>query len=417
MTEETVTEETVNKDIVVREIAPKETGLKEIGPEEISPGRRSTNRLFAHSGSVVPAGLAPVVAEIEAAVTAGEIPGAVLVIGRGDETLLCSVAGSAEIYRDASRRPMTTETLFDLASLTKVVATLPAVLRLAGDRAFGLDDRVVRILPEFSGGGKEEVTVRQLLTHTSGLASHREFFRTADSPDQIWQDLLREELEQPPGRRVTYSDLGYITLGRLISSVAGEPLDRAVSELVLEPRGLASTGYLPPADRARLAAATEAFEDGSARVGTVHDENAAALGGVAGHAGLFGTAADMASYLMQWCGAPGSDQEIDRLLRPELREEALRCQTEGTNGHRGLGWTARCDAYDHLGAGWPATAVGHTGFTGTSLGLEPVSGVWVVLLTNAVHFGRSGVMVRLRAKIHGMIADAFGFEDPVECGQ
>jgi CubicO group peptidase (beta-lactamase class C family) len=173
--------------------------------------------------------------------------------------------------------------------------------------------------------------------------------------------------------------------------------------VVCTPLGLTSTRYRPPAEWADRIAATEIVaggngESGRAKVGVVHDENAEALGGVAGHAGLFGTAADLARYAANWAGnGPSMDG---------LRAEALRCQTEGLGGRRGLGWGLRGDKYDNMGDGWPVTGAGHTGFTGTSLSFDPGSGLWAVLLTNAVHFGRGPghSVIGLRKQVHAAVA-------------
>lgn len=351
---------------------------------------------------------------LEAAIAAGELPGAVLMVGQGPDVWREWVQGAADLDGSGHQRPMRADTLFDLASLTKVVATLPAVLCLVGTGQVGLDDAVARHLPAFGAAGKESVTVRQLLTHTSGLPAHRELWRDHTDAAQVLQAALTEPLEDRPGSLVRYSDLGFIALGALIARVSGRPLAAAVSELVLGPLGLSASGYLPTGAPAAGAAATEPDPDGRVRVGVVHDENAAALGGVAGHAGLFGTAADLACYLSAWCPVSGSAgaARVDALFPAALRAAALRCQTAGLGGHRALGWTARGDAYDHLGTGWPETAVGHTGFTGTSLALDPASGVFAVLCTNAVRFGRSVRMVALRREVHSAIAASVSFTGP-----
>ncbi|HEY2692948.1 MAG TPA: serine hydrolase domain-containing protein [Streptosporangiaceae bacterium] len=327
---------------------------------------------------------------IDRAVTAGVIPGAVLVAGLGPaEPLLWHVAGDAQ--RDAAAtRPMTADTVFDLASLTKVVATTPCLLRLAGRGEVGLDQPVRRYLPGFTG--KDQVTVRHLLTHTSGLPGQRRYYRHLHDPAEIRAAALAEPLAARPGTVFCYSDAGFIVLGELAAAVAGCGLDQLVQDLVCAPLGLTRTRYLPPATD-RIAATEPA--DGVAKVGVVHDENAAALGGVAGHAGLFGTAADLARYAATW-------------VRGDWPAEALRCQTEGLGGRRGLGWGLRGDPWDNMGDGWPASGAGHTGFTGTSLSIDPASGLWAVLLTNAVHFGRGPEhsVVGLRTQVHAVVAAA-----------
>jgi CubicO group peptidase (beta-lactamase class C family) len=354
---------------------------------------------------------------IDHAVGAGVIPGAVLAAGvHTAEPLLLHVAGDAQ--RDATaRRPMTVGTVFDLASLTKVVATLPALLYLVGRGEIGLDRPVSRYLPAFVGAGKSAVTVRQLLLHISGLPADRKYYLHARDAAEILTAALAEPLVAEPGTVFCYSDVGFIALGELAAAVAGCGLDELVQDVMCTPLGLTSTRYRPPAGWARWIAATEVVggtgasggsgqadgsrgigETGRAKVGVVHDENAEALGGVAGHAGLFGTAADLARYAAAWAGN-GSPME-------GLRAEALRCQTEGLGGRRGLGWGLRGDPYDNMGDGWPVTGAGHTGFTGTSLSVDPRSGLWAVLLTNAVHFGRGPEhsVVGLRKQVHAAVA-------------
>ena len=360
---------------------------------------------------------------IDRAVEAGVVPGAVLAAGRRQpEPLLWHVAGDAQRDADA-RRPMTADTVFDLASLTKVVATLPAVLQLAGRAEVGLDERACRYLPAFAGPGKDQVTVRQLLLHTSGLPDGRKYYRRLRDPAEIRAAVLAEPLVARPGEVFCYSDVGFITLGELAAAVAGRELDELVQEVVCAPLGMTATRYLPPGEWAGRTAATEPV-GGRAKVGVVHDENTEAMGGVAGHAGLFGTAADLARYASVWAGdgppgwagdgSPGWAGDGppgwagDGPPAGVLRAEALRCQTDGLggDGRRGLGWGLRGDVWDNMGDGWPASGAGHTGFTGTSLSVDPVTGLWAVLLTNAVHFGRDLVtsVVRLRKQVHAAVA-------------
>jgi CubicO group peptidase (beta-lactamase class C family) len=208
-----------------------------------------------------------------------------------------------------------------------------------------------------------------------------------------------------------YSDIGFIVLGELCAAVAGCPLDQAARELVFGPLGMTSTGYRPGPELSGRIASTEPA-GGVARTGVVHDENAEALGGVAGHAGLFATAADVATYATAWAIPAGDTGGLAAAaIPPWLRAESLRCQTDALPGQessarRGLGWGLRADRWDNMGDGWPATGAGHTGFTGTSVSLDPVTGLWAVLLTNAVHFGRGPEHATkpLRTQVHGLIA-------------
>ena len=328
---------------------------------------------------------------LDEAVGGGGIPGAVAAIGQGPVTLGRWVAGRAD---RGTGRPMQADTVFDLASLTKVVATTTATLALAGRGELALGDPVAGYLPDARACRDGHVTIAHLLTHTSGLPDSRRFYRWCGSRAELLGNLYHTSLHEPPGSRVTYSDLGFMLLGEVVTAVAGEPLDAAVRRLVTGPLGLTATGFRPNGPAARFAA-TECRDDGTAWAGTVHDENARLMGGVAGHAGLFAPAADLARFAAWWVSAG------DAVVPAALRRAAATCQTEGLGGRRGYGWACPGDAFDILSGRWPPTAVSHTGFTGTSLALDPVSGVWVVLLTNAVHAGRDATAVKaLRRAVH-----------------
>ncbi len=334
---------------------------------------------------------------LAAAVRSGVIPGAVFAAGAPGRPAEVVVAGAAQV-RGGPHREMDRDTVFDLASLTKVVATLPAVLRLAGLGALALEDRVTRFLAGFRGGGRDAVTVRQLLAHTAGLPAGLPFWERCPDPDEAGRALLRVPLSHLPGTRVVYSDIGFMLLGRMVSAVTGSALDVSVGELVTRPLGMTRTCFRPEAGAAGQAAATEVQPDSTALVGVVHDENARFLGGVAGHAGLFAPAGDLVRYLNEaWLGGD--------FLAAACRREAGRNQTGGLGGARGLGWVLRGDPADSMGTRWPPGSVSHTGFTGTSLACDPVSGGWAVLLTNEVHFGRDrGVIRRLREAVHDCCA-------------
>jgi CubicO group peptidase (beta-lactamase class C family) len=331
-----------------------------------------------------------IIAEV---VGAGLIPGAVGMAGRGPRTLATWVAGQADTTPGAER-PMLAGTVFDLASLTKAVATTPVAHALAD---LGLDDPVTSYLPEFRAG---PVTIRHLLTHTSGLPASRKFYQWCADREELLRDLFATGLEVPPGTRVAYSDLGFILLGEVVARVAGEPLDAAVHRLVTQPLGMSQSGYNPPGAPGGFAA-TEPRADGTSWTGIVHDENARLMGGVAGHAGMFATATDLARFAVWWVS------QDDGPVPVTLRRQAESCQTIGLGGCRGLGWVCAGDRYDFLEGHWPPSAVSHNGFTGTSLALDSPSGVWAVLLTNAVHFGRDATAVKqLRRDVHAAIAAA-----------
>jgi CubicO group peptidase (beta-lactamase class C family) len=331
------------------------------------------------------------------AVRSGQVPGAVLACGTAGRRPEVVVAGEAQV-RGGPRRAMARDTLFDLASLTKVVATLPAVLRLAELGALTLEDRVTRFLAAFGGEGRDAITVRQLLAHTSGLPAEIKFWSRYRDPDEASQALLRVPPEHPPGARVVYSDVGFMVLGRIVSAVTGTALDASVGELVTGPLAMTRTCFRPGVGPPPAVAATELQPDGTPLAGIVHDENARFFGGVAGHAGLFAPVDDLVRYLeAAWLSG--------QFLSASSRREACQPQTGGRSGVRGLGWVLRGDPADPLGRFWPPGSVSHTGFTGTSLACDPVSGGWAVLLTNEVHFGRGrGVIRALRESVHDRCA-------------
>jgi CubicO group peptidase (beta-lactamase class C family) len=344
---------------------------------------------------------------ISAAVADCGVPGAVAMAGSGPDVLGEWVAGLACVSPRAS---MTADTVFDLASLTKVVATTTLTLSLLGGE---LGSPAARYLPSVVA----PVTLRQLITHTSGLPASVTFYEWCRDREQLLAELYATPLERPPGKSVVYSDLGFMLLGEIVAVVAGEPLDRVFADLVAGPLGMHDAGYNPrggtppagpPAPAAGLAdlarfAATEVY-DGVPWIGFVHDENARVLGGVAGHAGLFATVADLARFAQWWVS------ESDYGPVPAaLRTTATTCQTGFLDGRRGFGWTCPGDRYDILAGHWPRTSVSHTGFTGTSLALDPVSGRWVVLLTNGVHSGRDATAVKaLRRSVHAALAPEHG---------
>jgi CubicO group peptidase (beta-lactamase class C family) len=335
--------------------------------------------------------------ELRRAVEARDVPGLVAATGTGNVVEMHWAFGLAEEAGGAPRQ-VDLDTVFDLASLTKVMATLPAVLCLVRDGQVSLDEPVGGYFGSPAADSPVAgATVRQLLAHCAGFPEHREFYRELSGLDALVAAVLREPLEFPPGTHVAYSDLGFILLGALVNQVSGTELSGFAQTNVFEPLGMAAR-FNPPASWRNRCAATE-IVDGAAICGRVHDENAAAAGGVAGHAGLFASIADVEQYAISWL-------DDDRAILPaQLRAEAMRCQTTGLNGARGLGWTCRGDRFDVLTPGWGPAAVSHTGFTGTSLALDPTTGRWAGLLTNAVHFGRGRAAVTraLRERFHAAL--------------
>jgi CubicO group peptidase (beta-lactamase class C family) len=279
-----------------------------------------------------------------------------------------------------------TDTLYDLASITKLF-TATAVMRLVEQGRLALDEPVARWLPDFAGGGKADVTLRELLTHTSGLPDYLQLWKLESTPDARMQRVLATPIVARPGSVFRYSDLGLIALGHLVHEVAGASLEQVVQDLVIAPLRLAHTRYTPPGELRQRIAPTE-FEDAVGRGlvwGEVHDENAWSLGGVAGHAGLFGTAQDLGRFAQLYLD--GGALDGTRLLSTDTVAQMTRNQI-GELEWRGLGWELNADYY--MGRLASPQTFGHTGFTGTSLVVDPTRQLIVVLLTNRVHPSRKG---------------------------
>jgi CubicO group peptidase (beta-lactamase class C family) len=341
---------------------------------------------------------------------AGGYPGAAVVVGRGGYSVVSRGYGTLD-WTPASAAVDADRTIYDLASLTKVVATTTALMLLVDDGLIDLDAPVARYLPAFGEGdpAKAAVTVTQLLTHHAGLPAGRDLWRSANSVAEARAQLLTTRLVCPPGRCYIYSDIGADVLGFLAEQVSGQPLDRLLEARVFGPLGMRDTGFRPAeALRSRIAPTEPWSRRGYPLRGEVHDENAYVLGGVAGHAGLFATAADLGLFaqLMLDRGRLGERQLI--------RAETVDRFTRRTAGHRALGWDT-CDrgVGDGESRGDPTCgrlfsprAFGHTGFTGTSLWIDPDRDLFVVLLTNRVHAARVRRPSQLIHDIRADVADA-----------
>ncbi|GAA4974495.1 serine hydrolase domain-containing protein [Streptomyces hyderabadensis] len=289
--------------------------------------------------------------------------------------------------------------VWDLASVTKPIAGL-AVMALVERGALGLDDTVGGYLPHYRGGDKAELTVRQLLTHTSGIPGQVPLYRDHPTRAALLEAVRLLPLTAQPGTRVQYSSQGFIVLGLIAEAAAGEPLDTLVERLVCAPLGLRDTVFRPDADRRARAVATEDCPwRGRTVVGEVHDENAVVLGGVGGHAGLFATLADM-ERLGAALAAGGRG-----LLRPDTLALMTAAHTDHLALRRALAWQGRDPVGSPAGEEFGPDSYGHTGFTGTSLWVDPATRRYAVLLTNRVHPTRTGDgIVALRRAFHDLAA-------------
>jgi serine-type D-Ala-D-Ala carboxypeptidase len=331
--------------------------------------------------------------------SAGGYPGAAVVVGRNGAAVWEKGFGRIGWGADApSVSPG--RTIYDLASLTKVVATSTAIMLLYDEGKIQLDAPVSRWFPGFVGEGRERVTVRQLLTHHSGLPAGRNIWRIASTPAQARQEVLRSALKAQPGTRYEYSDLGADILGFLAEEIAGEPLDSFLDRRVWKPLGMTDTYFRPPASlRDRIAPTEVTPPRGYPLRGEVHDENAFALGGVAGHAGLFSTAADLSVFAQMMLN--GGIYNGVRIFA----DTTVRLFTTRNQGTRGLGWDS-CTPGGSCGQHFTSRSYGHTGFTGTSLWIDPERGMFVLLLTNRVHAAKALRPARVIADVRADLADA-----------
>ncbi|MBA4072680.1 MAG: hypothetical protein C0497_12715 [Gemmatimonas sp.] len=332
-------------------------------------------------------------------IRAGGYPGAAVVIGRQGAAVWRKGFGTLG-WGLGSRAVTADSTIYDLASLTKVVATTTAAMILYDEGRLPLDSKVADYLPGFVGKWKDEATIRHLLTHRSGLPAGRELWRVARTPEQNRRAVIETKLRFRPGRSFIYSDLGADVLGWVVESIAGQPLDAFVQQRVFEPLGMTDTFFLPPDTvHDRVAPTDRSARRGSADGVQVHDENAFVLGGVAGHAGLFGTADDLAIFAqMMLNGGRYGDTRI-------VSEETVRLFTQRATGSRAFGWEmaeGRHGAGEHLSP----TAYGHVGFTGTSLWIDPQRNMFVILLTNRVHAARVKRPATVISDIRADLSDA-----------
>ena len=297
---------------------------------------------------------------------------------------------------------MMVDTLFDLASLTKPVATATSVMLLAEDGKLCLNDPVAKHLPEFAADGKQAITIRQLLTHQGGLIADNDMSDYAGSREEAIARLLATRPRSPPGESFVYSDVGFMVLGLLVERVAGESLDRFVAAHAFQPLGLEETGYLPGVELSRRAAPTER-RNGHWMQGEVHDPRAFGLGGTAGHAGLFSTAADLAVYAQMIFNRGNYDGK--QILKPETVAEMTRPHPTA-GGVRALGWDMRTGYSSNRGQGFSDRAFGHGGFTGTSLWIDPELELIVIFLSNRVHPDGKGSVNHLAGRIGTIAAEA-----------
>jgi serine-type D-Ala-D-Ala carboxypeptidase len=379
-------------------------------------GQPGPSSKVLHNGSAKEAGmrekpLNEIDLVIEQAMQNNVIPGAVILIARSGTVVKHDAYGYAKIYEDDTFKksehplPMKKDTIFDLASISKIFTTT-AAMKLYEEGKFALDDPVAKYIPEFAQNGKEDVTIRQLMTHTSGFASWIPLYKMGTNREDRLQIVFAQPLKNPPGTTYLYSDLNMITLGALVERLSGMRLDKFVYQHITKPLDMKDTMYNPPLELMERIAATE-YQPWTGRGlvwGQVHDENAWSLDGVAGHAGVFSTAHDLAKFATVFLHNGKYGEK--RILKPETVRLLMENQIPEFPGNdHGLGW--------ELAQGWymdalsESTTLGHTGYTGTSIVVSPNNDMIAILLTNRVHPTRNTVSTNpVRRQVARLTADA-----------
>ncbi|MBI5216036.1 MAG: serine hydrolase [Ignavibacteriae bacterium] len=319
------------------------------------------------------------------------------VTGYGLQVTGYNVKDSVIINRESS---IVNQTIYDLASLTKVIATTSAVMKLNDEQQLGLDDLVVKYIPEFGNHGKEKITIRNLLLHNSGLPAFKRLYATCKSPQEVLDSVFQTTLIYKTGDSTVYSDFGFITLGKIVERISGQSLDEYCRKKFFEPLGMKQTMFNPSESLWTNIAPTEYDSILRKKLvrGVVHDENAYTLGGVSGHAGLFSTASDLANFMQMLMNRGSYNGE--QFLKPETINLFTTRQGKGSN--RALGWdTKTVDGYSSAGKYFSEKSFGHTGFTGTSIWADPERNIFVIFLTNRVYPTRANTKITgVRPAVH-----------------
>ena len=333
---------------------------------------------------------APLARIIDGAVASRAFPGAVVAVGRHDSVLYLQAFGNLD-YQGGER--VQTSTIYDIASLTKVVGLTTAMIQLVAQQRVALDSPAVSYVPPFI---HRAVTVRQLLTHSSGLPAFKQWWPRVHSRDDMFALADAEPLEAPPGTKMVYSDIGALVMTQLVENVSAEKLDAYLDARLFRPLGMTDTRFNPPASLIPRIAPTEMDNNWRHAMvrGQVHDENAASMGGVSGHAGMFSTAPDLAKFaqmLLSCLTVARRTSHVARIVDCETVRLFTTVQQPGFSS-RALGWDTP-SANSSAGSLMSAQAFGHTGFTGTSMWMDPAKDLFVILLTNRVHPTRENTQI------------------------
>lgn len=352
-------------------------------------------------------GSAALDAAVEQAIGKGTIPGAVLIVGRPGEILHRKAYGQRQLV--PRKEKMTLDTIFDAASLTKVVATTTAVMKLLEEGKIQLTEKVTHYLPTYQGGNSD-ITIRQLMTHFSGLRPDLDLKPEWSGYETGIQKALIDKPTHPPGTHFTYSDINYILLGEIVHQVSGKPLDEYVKDVLIKPLKMEDSSFRPPASQYSRIAPTEVLPGTDSPIrAVVHDETCRFMGGVCGHAGLFTSADDLTRFADMLLGM--GERKGVRILQPATVIKMTTPQTpHGQQILRGLGWDIDSPFSANRGELFPIGSYGHTGFTGTSIWIDPSSQTYVILMANSVHPTRHPAVTGLRRSVATIAAAAVGIK-------
>ena len=344
------------------------------------------------------AGLSVIDSIVQEAIRDGQIPGAVVLVGHDGQVIYRKAFGERSL--EPRREAMTVDTIFDLASLTKVVATTTAVMQLVQKGQIRVNEPVAKYIPEFGENGKEEITVRELLTHFSGLPQDLDLSQPWEGRETGLRMAYAAKPIYAPGSRFLYSDVNFIVLGALVERVSGMPLQEYCEKNIFAPLKMTHTRFLPPASWLPKIAPTQYDEHDKMLRGVVHDPTVRRMGGVAGQAGVFSTADDLVKFAQALLGGSTilSPLTVEKMTTPQ--------QPPTSDVLRGFGWDIDSPYSSNRGDLLPVGSFGHTGFTGTSLWIDPTTRTYIIVLTNAVHPRGKGSAVALRSKIATAVAAA-----------
>ncbi|MDR1384717.1 MAG: beta-lactamase family protein [Planctomycetaceae bacterium] len=340
-------------------------------------------------------------AEVQKALTAKNMPGCVVCIGRHEKIAYLKAFGNKQVATEMeSAQEMTTNTVFDLASLTKPLATATSIMVLVDQGNLSVDDKVSQYFDEFQTPEKQNITVRQLMTHTAGFMPDNHISDYQDGTTKAAERLLALKPTTKPGTDFTYSDVSFELLGLLVEKISGKNVADFALENIYQPLGMTETMYVPNDELSQRAAPTQKRE-----LGKVHDPRAFLMNGIAGHAGLFSTAEDMAVYAAMMLNKGCLPENLGQLPRI-LKAETVTQMTERNRvpgGYRGLGWDMRTGFSSNRGQSMSPAAYGHGGFTGTSMWIDPGNDLFVIFLSNRVHPDGKGSVNTLAGRL-GTIA-------------